>query len=60
MKTDMSAYGVTELTPEEKSATSARGSWLILGVVTGLEAALYTREFATFCRPAPAYPHQGV
>ncbi|MFB6462802.1 hypothetical protein [Bradyrhizobium tunisiense] len=35
MKTDMSAYGVTELTADEAFATSG-GSWAILGIVGGV------------------------
>ncbi|MER8390067.1 hypothetical protein NKH09_23835 [Mesorhizobium sp. M1339] len=39
MKTDMSAYGATELTPEEASATS--GGWLIW-LAGGLISAFFT------------------
>ncbi|WOH63664.1 hypothetical protein [Bradyrhizobium sp. BWA-3-5] len=38
MKTDMSDYGVTELTPEEASATSGGVFWAIVGVIAGLAA----------------------
>ncbi|WFU79241.1 hypothetical protein QA645_32705 [Bradyrhizobium sp. CIAT3101] len=40
MKIDMSAYGVTELTPEEASATSGGWFWAIAGVLAGVAAAI--------------------
>ncbi|MCC8958016.1 hypothetical protein H8B02_32695 [Bradyrhizobium sp. Pear77] len=33
MKTNMSAYGVTELSPEEASATSGGMFWVALGAI---------------------------
>ena len=40
MKTDMSAYGVTELTPQEASATSGGWFWAIAEVLAGLAASI--------------------
>lgn len=35
MKTDMTAYGVTELTAEEAFATSG-GGWPLVGLIAGI------------------------
>ncbi|MGY4198927.1 hypothetical protein [Bradyrhizobium sp. USDA 4520] len=45
MKADMSAYGVTELTPEQASATSGGVFWAIVGVLAGLAAAIAAGGF---------------
>ncbi|GLR92677.1 MULTISPECIES: hypothetical protein [Bradyrhizobium] len=37
MKTDVSAYGVTELSPEESSST-AGGFWPIVAIIAGVGA----------------------
>ncbi|MGY4198926.1 hypothetical protein [Bradyrhizobium sp. USDA 4520] len=36
MTINMSAYGVTELTPEEASATSGGMFWVALGAIVGV------------------------
>ncbi|MGY4463992.1 hypothetical protein [Bradyrhizobium sp. LB13.1] len=51
MKTDLSVYGVTELTPEEASATSGGWFWAFAGVLAGLAAAIAAGSFI----PSSAY-----
>ncbi len=40
MQTDISAYGVVELTPEEASAISGGWFWAAVAVLAGLAAAI--------------------